>query len=259
VGQDAESAAGGLRIVTLPLAGLDETAVAPLLPVLDEEEQRRAARFVFPRHRVEYVAAHALTRAALAAAVPGTAPEAFAFRPGPHGKPEALLGGETAPLSFNLSHTEGMVGLAVAATPGLRLGFDLEALARRVTPGVERTVYRPEELAWLAAQPSGEAWQMAFLRLWTLKESFIKGTGRGIGQGLSTFWFELAAELSVPPRLRVQEGVAERPEEWVFAQRMLPGGFLGALGLHAPGGSQGPIAWEAWDLAALQGALRGDG
>jgi 4'-phosphopantetheinyl transferase len=255
----APQAGPRLRILTLPLAGLDEASVAPLGAVLDAEERRRAARFLFPRNRVEFVAAHALTRAALAAALPGAAPAAFGFRPGPYGKPEALLpDGRPAPLSFNLSHTDGLVGVAVAATPGLRLGFDLEPLARRVTPEVARTVYRPEELAWLAAQPDEDSWRLGFLRLWTLKESFIKATGRGIGQGLSTFWFELDPEIAATPRFHLQPGTAEREEGWVFTQRLLPGGFLGAVGLHRPGAAEAAepeVAWTALDLPGLLSSL----
>lgn len=258
--QDRDGAATAeLRVVTLRLDGLDEAGVAPLGAVLDAEETRRAARFVFARNRVEFIAAHALARAALAAALPGTAPAAFGFRPGAYGKPDALLDGRPAPLSFNLSHTAGVVGVAVAPVPGLRLGFDLESLDRQVTPDVARSVYRPEELAWLAAQPDEASWRLGFLRLWTLKESFIKATGRGIGQGLSTFWFELDPAIEAAPRLRLLPGTAERAEEWVFAQRLLAGGCLAALGLHRPPpeGGAAPLqaTWTALDLAALRAAL----
>ena len=239
------SGTGLVRIRTMRLARLDEAAIAPLLPLLDEEERRRAARFAFPRRRVEFIAAHALARATLAAAT-GVPAAAFRFRPGAHGKPAALLGGREAPVSFNLSHTAGMVGVAVAAVPALRLGFDLEAAARQVRPEVARNVFRPEELAWLAGLPAAE-WQTGFLRLWTLKEAFIKATGRGLGQDLSRFWFDLP-----PPRIRFLPGVPERAEEWLFEQRLLEGGFLGAVGLHrAQPGAPVAFAWEDLDLPAL--------
>jgi 4'-phosphopantetheinyl transferase len=260
MGQARAMAPVEVRVLTLGLAGLDEAAVAPLLPMLDEEERRRATRFTFAHSRVEFTAAHALARAALAAAT-GAPPAAFRYRPGPYGKPEALLedGHRSAPVSFNLSHTDGLVGVAVAAAPGLRLGFDLEALERRVTPRVARGVYRPEELAWLAAQPGEDAWRLGFLRLWTLKESFIKATGRGLGQGLSTFWFALDADIEAPPAIRFVPPGPERPEEWVFAQRLLGDGcFLGAVGLHR-GGAAGHdavrIEWEDMDLPRLRQAL----
>ncbi len=252
MGQGA--AALRVRVLTLPVAGLEEAAVEPLLAVLDAAERQRAARFAFARNRVEFTAAHALARAALATAT-GAPAASLGFAAGPHGKPEALLAdGRAAPASFNLSHTEGVVGVAVAAAPGLRLGFDLEPLTRRVSPAVAEGVFRPEELAWLAARPGEAGWREGFLRLWTLKEAFIKATGRGLAQGLQSFWF--LPEDAGPPRLRLPQGAAERAEDWVFDQRRVPGGALGAVGLHRPAGQGATaFAWESLDLPALRLAL----
>lgn len=230
-------------IRTLPVRDLPEQVVAPLLDILDEQERARASRFAFARSRVEFIAAHALTRATLAA-LGGAPPRAWRFAPAAHGKPVALLGGQPAPVSFSLSHTGGMVGVAAMAAPGALLGFDLESLARTVSARVARNVFRPEELAWLASLPA-ERRGCGFLRLWTLKEAFIKATGRGIGQDLSTFWFELP-----PPRIRFTPALTERPEAWRFEQLVLEGGFLGAVGLRSPGEAM-RVSWQPCDLPAL--------
>jgi len=108
-----------VRVWTMATEGLNEAAVAPWAAVLDADERARAARFVFPHSRVAFIAAHALARAALAAAA-GAPPAAFAFATGAHGKPQAQLNGRPAGMAFNLSHTEGLVGVAVA--PELPLG-----------------------------------------------------------------------------------------------------------------------------------------
>ncbi|WP_135466890.1 4'-phosphopantetheinyl transferase family protein [Crenalkalicoccus roseus] len=240
-----------MLIRTLPLRGLGEAEIAPLLAVLDGTERARAERFAFARNRIQFVAAHALTRATLAA-IGGAPPAAWRFVPGPHGKPAALLGDRPSALSFNLSHTEGMVGVAAIAVPEAMLGFDLEPARRGVSERLARSVFRPEELAWLAALPPAER-GFGAMRLWTLKEAFIKATGRGVGQGLSTFWFELP-----PPRLRLAPGVPGRPEEWLFDQRLLGGDVLGAVGLRCGDGAPPRLDWQGCDLPALRRELGGE-
>src|SRR5437763_14175315 len=139
-----------VQVWTLPVDGLDETAVAPWLAMLDADERERAGRFVFARHRVLFVAAHALMRAALAE-IGGAPPAAWRFVADAHGKPSAWLGDRPAPLSFNLSHTEGMAGIAAVAEPGRALGFDLERLARNADLAVADRFFCPQEVAWLDA------------------------------------------------------------------------------------------------------------
>jgi hypothetical protein len=143
------------------------------------------------------------------------APAAFGFAAGAHGKPQARLDGRCADVAFNLSHTDGMVGVAVAMAPGLALGFDLEPLARCVPLAVARRYFTASEVAWLDGLPV-PARTEGFLRLWTLKEAFIKATGKGLTQDLSSFWFSVdPAVVSFAPDL------GEAAREWSFAQRIL--------------------------------------
>lgn len=246
----APRTAAPVRIRTLRTGGLAEADAAALAAVLDEEERARAARFAFERHRVAYIAAHALARGALGEAARAPA-AAFRFRPGRSGKPAALLAGREADVSFNLSHTEGLVRVAVMAEPGADLGFDLEACSRPPAPEVEKTVFRPEERAWLAALPERER-ATGFLRLWTLKEAFVKATGQGLGADLMGFGFEMGEA----PRIRFAQGVADLPGDWRFEQRLLGGGFVGAVGLRREAGSAAVFAWEEVEAPALLRELR---
>ncbi|MBN8904670.1 MAG: 4'-phosphopantetheinyl transferase superfamily protein [Rhodospirillales bacterium] len=222
----------------LPTAGLDDAMIAAWRPLLDAGEQARADRFVFDRHRRTFVAAHALLRLRLAEAC-GVAPAALRFEPGAHGKPTAWIGGTPAPLSFHLSHTEGLVGLAVTPVAGCALGFDVEALDRRVTLDVADRYFRPEEVAWLHGLPAA-AQAEGFLRLWTLKEAFIKATGDGLACDLASFWFE-----PLLPRVHFTPALPERAEAWWFGQR-LAGGFVAAVGLRAAG-SPVSVHWRELD------------
>ena len=92
-------------------------------------------------------------------------------------------------LHFNISHTEG---LAVCAFSGRRVGADAELI--RPGPVNSRLFARvcaPREQAWIkTASCPGEA----FVRLWTLKESYVKATGEGLSFPLSGITFDIDGE-----------------------------------------------------------------
>jgi 4'-phosphopantetheinyl transferase len=215
---------------------LDEAAVAPWCAILDPDERERAARFVFPRHRVQFIAAHALTRAALGWLL-GCPPSVWRFVSSAHGKPAAYLGNAQAPVSFNLSHTEGMVGIAAIAGADRELGLDLEPITREVSLSIADQFFRPEEVAWLDSLAASDRLG-GFLRLWTLKEAFIKATGKGLTQDLASFWFE-----PCPPRIHFAETMAQRAAVWWFEQRHLEGGFVAALGLRRAVAESAAASW----------------
>jgi len=231
-----------VRVWTMRVGGLDEGATAPWRDMLDDAERQRAERFVFARNRIEFIAAHALLRAALASAF-GAPTEAWHFVAGAHGKPAARVGGPPALLSFNLSHTTGMVGLAASAGSDREIGFDLEKLARNIDLKVANRYFTPQEVAWLAALPEAER-PRGFLRLWTLKEAFIKATGKGLTQDLASFWF-----VPSPPQIHFTPQLAGDAADWRFEQRILDGAFVAAFGIR----HRGPIAvrWTAVDPTSL--------
>ena len=214
--------------------GLDEPDVEPWATVLDETERARAARFVFGRNRVEYTAAHVLLRRALAAAT-GHAATAFHFEAGDHGKPTAWVGGTPAGVHFNLSHTKGLVAVAVAP---FEHGLDVEPIDRTVSLAIAHHYFCPEEIAWLNALPTARQTE-GFLRLWTLKEAFIKATGLGLSQGLDTFWFDV-----FPPSIRFKAEIVDDPALWQFEQREVDGLFLAAVGFRLPSVAAPVVSWR---------------
>jgi len=231
-----------VQVWTMRVDQVDQRAAAQWSDLLDDAERQRAARFVFARNRVEFIAAHALLRIALASEC-GASPEAWDFVAAAHGKPAAWLGGAPAPLSFNLSHTTGMVGFAAVAGPDRTLGFDLENLARDIDLKVADRYFTQQEVAWLADLPEKER-ARGFLRLWTLKEAFIKATGKGLTQDLDSFWF-----VPSPPQIHFTPLLREDPIDWRFDQRVLDDAFVAAPGIR----HRGPIAvrWTAVDPARL--------
>ena len=89
---------------------------------------------------------------------------------------------------FNLAHTRGLVVLAVAR--GALLGIDVEIYEKKVPLEVARRFFSPVEVEGLEALPA-DAQPRRFLRLWTLKESYLKAVGTGIAGGLDSMTFRI--------------------------------------------------------------------
>lgn len=143
------------------------------------ESQRFAGLAGAPR--MEFLASRWLIRRALAAA---SGHEARLCRPG-DGRPDTAV--EPPGWRLSISHSGGMAGCAVSS--GSAIGLDIEPLTRR--PDWHKLVRRwfgPREQAWLLAGNDPEA----FLKVWTLKEAWLKATGRGIANNLQTL--EVAAD-----------------------------------------------------------------
>ena len=89
-------------------------------------------------------------------------------------------------LEFNVTHTEGLLGVAVSA-PGHAVGLDAELWSRSPRAGalsLARRRFARAEAEALAALPEGPRRDAEFNALWTLKEAALKATGRGIGGAL---------------------------------------------------------------------------
>jgi len=234
---------GELNVWLLRVDALSEGDLAPLLPVLDDEEKARLVRFVHARNRIEFAAAHALTRLALAQVL-SVLPASLSFVEGSNGKPSAQQDGRLAPVSFNLSHANGMVGVAVLAQPDVPVGFDLERFDRRIELEIADRYFRPEEVSWLMGLAPSER-PRGFLRLWTLKEALIKATGEGLSRELDSFWFDV-----FPPRLHFVSD--DEPEEpWRFEQRIVDDTFVAAAGLRLADGSGWSPVWRVVDPRKL--------
>ncbi len=102
------------------------------------------------------------------------------FRYGENGKPY-LDGAEE--LYFNLSHSGET---AVCAIAPCEVGCDVERIRTREL-AVARRFFTPEEYEAVVSAGDDEARRKMFCRFWTLKESFLKVTGRGLQLGLDSF------------------------------------------------------------------------
>jgi len=200
----AASAKNAVAVFFTTVPRLSDDQVASLLPSLIAEESQRASRFVFAKDRELYITAHALLRFCLSAAA--CEPQRK-FKVGEYGKPELDPPFGESPLHFNLSHTNGLA--ACALSHGHAVGVDVEEINRQIDfDAVARSVFAPEEQQLLARSLPDERAE-TFFRLWVLKESFIKGIGRGLGLPLEDIAFRLD-----PLSLTVAASIGEHSVDW---------------------------------------------
>lgn len=161
-----------LRLYYANVSALDATACACALSGYRREKLTKQKD---PAARKQSLGAELLLRAALHDAVPER-PWPPTIRVGENGKPAWDVEG----LYFNLSHSGDFAACAIADGP---LGLDVqehcayrEALARRFFSEAEQ-----------AEIEAAEDRDLAFGRIWALKESWIKAIGTGLSTPLASF------------------------------------------------------------------------
>ncbi|WP_328186403.1 4'-phosphopantetheinyl transferase family protein [Marinobacter sp. OP 3.4] len=148
------------------------------------EYEREVASGMATGRLMEYVHSRWLIRQSLYG-VSGKAPHLC--RP-VHGRPVASADPEGWFLS--LSHSHGMSACGMSSHRGI--GVDIEPLFRDSNwRRIVRRWFTEKEQDWLLAQSS----QDAFLKAWTLKEAWLKATGRGIANNLRTL--EVTADMAL--------------------------------------------------------------
>lgn len=189
------------------------------------EEKVRAARFRVASARHQHVIGRGMARALLAAGHCQT--EEIDFRTLDHGKP-IVRSPAVACRAFNVAHTHGLVVCGLGH-PHQWLGVDVEWMDRRTDPQLARRYFAPSEIRQLDATSNESEHRELFLKLWTLKEAFIKAIGTGLFTPLDQFAFEDAA--GDEPRLVVEHPELARGRAWHFESFTPRAGFVAAIAI----------------------------
>ncbi|MGZ9897971.1 4'-phosphopantetheinyl transferase family protein [Shewanella gaetbuli] len=168
---------------------------------LNEAEQLKVARYSQQNAKYNALQVRLALRALLSTHA-DIAPQEWQFEYGDKGKPQlsqALF--EQSGLLFNLSHSGDWLAVAIVDTHLQNinnankacLGIDIERCRRNTNiHTIMNHYFTPDEVSQLALL--GEADQrQRFFDLWALKEAFIKATGKGLAQSLTSFGFSFAA------------------------------------------------------------------
>ena len=143
---------------------------------LKPDERVRLATLQVPARRADWRLGRWTAKHAVAAFL-GAGFEAVEIRAAPDGAPEALLGGEPAPVSLSFSHRAGRAACAVAPA-GTALGCDLELVEPRSAAFV-RDYLTPAEQALVEAAPEMDHPFLVNL-IWSAKESALKALRTGL-------------------------------------------------------------------------------
>ncbi len=191
---------------------------------LAQEEIERANRFRRPTSRNQHVIGRGMARRLLGRS--HVSPDEIRFAEETYGKPY-VTAPDTAKQPFNIAHTEGLVICGVGHEAHELLGIDVERLGRRADAALAERYFSRPEIAYLDDKPDGQARQDAFLRVWTLKESFIKAIGTGLQTPLADFAFT-DIDSSTPTISMLDEKLVD-DRDWKFFSIEPRPGFIGAV------------------------------
>jgi len=188
------------------------------------DEQERAARFHFPRHRDRFTAGRGMLRSLLAHYL-GLEPHALKFGYGPHGKPVLTGSALNQSLSFNLAHSEDL--LLIAVTRSGMIGVDVEQVrAPADAEGLVARFFSANECAKFRTL-TAEQQPTAFFSLWTRKEAWLKATGEGITHLLNQV--EVSFLPTEPTRLLRLPDAYANSSFWSLCELAPRPGFAAAL------------------------------
>ncbi|MBO4624244.1 MAG: 4'-phosphopantetheinyl transferase superfamily protein [Bacteroidales bacterium] len=163
------------------------------------QRREQALRYVKDSDRRQSLAAYLLLLQALEEEYGISDPVEFGF--GPHGKPFLK---DYPHIHFNLSHCPGASLCVLEASP---VGCDIEGVPPVLDEDLCRWVCSDQEFAQIrqSARPT-----VAFTRLWTRKEAFLKFTGEGLTDHLKKL-------LLLPEAKAVSFETVEAPDgTWVY-------------------------------------------
>ncbi|KAK1404711.1 ACPS domain-containing protein [Heracleum sosnowskyi] len=175
-------------------------------------------------------------------------PRSLKFRKNIHGKPEVdwqqIEDWHPQQLHFNISHTESLVACGV--TTHNPIGIDIEEKERKIKHSISsfaKRYFSHQEVQLLGSISDPEIQRQEFIKLWTLKEAYVKALGRGFsGSPFKTFTIRSVAaskesfHLSEGSSFENSEIVVESLEDsanhtgdWQFTLMELAGSHYAAI------------------------------
>ena len=147
---------------------IEQMDLSEALASVSDQRRSHALRYRKEHDQRLSVAAYRLLQRALRVEYGIEEPPQFRFEA--HGKPMLV---DHPDIHFSLSHCHEAVACVVSSSP---VGIDVESLSHYDAELVEK-VMNDEEQSQIHSSSDP---QLAFIRLWTMKESLLKMTGEGI-------------------------------------------------------------------------------
>ncbi|CAI9097713.1 OLC1v1034185C1 [Oldenlandia corymbosa var. corymbosa] len=164
----------------------DESLLNQYKEILSPAEKDKVSQMSSEELRKNALLARALVRTTIARYQINSqvCPKSLNFVTNAHGKPEVdwqykdIL--RPAPLHFNMSHTSSLIACAVAVDSPI--GLDVEEKNRVLRHNImsfAKRFFTKHELQVLSAISDPQVQHQELIKLWTLKEAYVKASGRG--------------------------------------------------------------------------------
>ena len=152
---------------------------------LSADEIVTMGKFAFQKDRDQYLLTRAMVRKVVSQRT-GRHFSSLQFENNLYGKPK--LKDTSAAISFNVSHTSGLIALAFSeCTAGI--GVDIENTSRDIDLEIRDSFFTAQELLIYEEVPEADK-KNYFFELWTLKESYMKAIGKGFSISPRSFGFK---------------------------------------------------------------------
>ncbi len=185
--------------------------------ILTQEERQRCQRFLREKDRKMALITRAFSRDVLSRYL-NIQPQEVRFTVDGNQKPQLLE--PSLPLSFNLSHTQGLIICSVILHADI--GCDVELIKRQnAFMEIAKRYFAACEINDLKAMPA-DIQQKRFFEYWTLKESYLKALGDGLNRPLNDCSFHIgqkSADLFYNSNIELttlEEGAGEKCRSFLY-------------------------------------------
>ena len=204
---------------------------------LSAEERQRAQRFRFSRDRNRYQFMHGMLREILGNYL-SVAPTEIIMSRNSFGKPQINKSPGNHAIGFNISHSHGFV--VAACSHGRNVGVDVEYLNPQLpVEDIIPSLFSPDEAASFRDVADRDRSKYV-LRLWTMKEAYVKAMGTGMHEPFKNITFSFDSD-GVPALV---DAVNDHDlSRWTVTQLRFGDNYLGALVFDSPGARIRKMAW----------------
>jgi 4'-phosphopantetheinyl transferase len=225
-----------------------DSVVDEMSEILTEEELNRADRYAFSGLKEHFIVSRGALRT-LIGAYQGVNPARVEISTHASGKPYVVPVSDSAPLRFNLAHSNE---LAICAfTLESEIGIDLEHI--RAFPDAEQIaapVFSPRENALLKAMPAEQKAE-TFFHIWVRKEAYVKSMGLDLSTDLCDIEVGTLTEISGPLTIFNEKDQGSKP--WSLCD-VYPGQeYVAAV---AMAGGDWSATYLTWDPSLFDGHFR---
>jgi 4'-phosphopantetheinyl transferase len=181
--------------------------------LLTARERAGESRFHFSEDRHRYLLTRALVRTVLSLYAP-IGPTEWRFSDNSHGRPQIANDATSAVgLSFNVSHTRGLVMMGVCRDRAV--GVDTENVSRSpASMEMADQFCSSDEIAELRSERGDSRRLERLLEIWTLKEAYVKARGVGLSMPLSHIRFSLPGSRGI--EIAFDGSVRDHRDNWAF-------------------------------------------